>query len=129
MSASSARPRGGLEREVLACLAAVGRPLTVGEVLAELGGRLAYTTVMTTLGRLQTKGVLTREMSGRAYAYAVAGDSTQIEASLSAHRMRRILEHGDDRAAVLARFVADLSPEDERLLTDLLGAGVDQAEG
>ena len=47
-----ARPRGALEREVLACLAAAGGPLSPGDVLAELGGGLAYTTVMTTLSRL-----------------------------------------------------------------------------
>jgi len=49
-----AGPRG-LEREVLACLAAAGRPLTAAEVLAELGGDLAYTTWMTTLARLHAK--------------------------------------------------------------------------
>jgi predicted transcriptional regulator len=127
MSSQSARPRGALEREVLACLAAADRPLTAGEVLADLGGALAYTTVMTTLTRLQAKGVLTRELSGRAYVYAVAGDPTQVEASLTAHRMRRVLDAGSDRAGVLARFVADLSPEDERLLSDLLAADPDDA--
>jgi predicted transcriptional regulator len=122
MSDRTARPRGALEREVLACLAAAGRPLTAGEVLADLGGGLAYTTVMTTLTRLQAKGVLTRAPSGRAYVYAVAGDPAQVEASLAAHRMRRVLDAGSDRAGVLARFVADLSPEDEQLLTELLAA-------
>ena len=110
MASQSARPRGALEREVLACLAAADPPLTAGEVLADLGGGLAYTTVMTTLTRLQAKGVLTRELSGRAYVYAVAGDPAHVEASLAAHRMRRVLDAGSDRAGVLARFVADLSP-------------------
>jgi hypothetical protein len=40
---------------------------------------------------------------------------------MTARRMSRLLESGEDRAGVLARFVADLSPEDERLLTELLG--------
>ena len=125
MPGQTPRPRGALEREVLACLAAAGRPLTAGEVLAELGGGLAYTTVMTTLTRLQAKGVLTRRLSGRAYGYAVAGDPDQVEASLAAHRMRRVLDEGGDRAGVLARFVADLSPEDEQLLAGLLAADPD----
>jgi predicted transcriptional regulator len=125
MPGQTPRPRGALEREVLACLAAAGRPLTAGEVLAELGGALAYTTVMTTLTRLQAKGVLTRRLSGRAYVYAVAGDPGQVEASLAAHRMRRVLDAGGDRAGVLARFVADLSPEDEQLLAGLLAADPD----
>ena len=120
MSETSGRPRGALEREVLACLAAARRPLTAAEVLADLGGGLAYTTVMTTLTRLHGKGALTREPTGRAYAYSLAGSLDAIPASLTAGRMRRLLDAGEDRAGVLARFVADLSPDDERLLTELL---------
>jgi predicted transcriptional regulator len=117
------RPRGALERQVLACLAAAERPLTAGDVLADLDGGLAYTTVMTTLTRLHAKGALTRELTGRAYAYSLPGDQADVGASVTAHRMRRLLEAGDDRAGVLARFVANLSPEDERLLADLLAGG------
>jgi predicted transcriptional regulator len=119
-TSASVRPRGALERQVVACLGAAGRPLTAGEVLADLGGGLAYTTVMTTLSRLHAKGALTREPAGRAYAYALPGDQADVGASVTAHRMRRLLEAGDDRAGVLARFVANLSPEDEQLLADLL---------
>lgn len=110
------RDRGGLEAEVVAVLAAGDRPLTPAEVQAELGGALAYTTVMTTLARLADKGVLERERSGRAYAYRLVGDASV----LTARRMRRLLEAGSDRAGVLARFVAELGPEDGRLLAALL---------
>jgi predicted transcriptional regulator len=120
MSETSGRPRGALEREVLACLAAAGRPVTAGEVLADLGGGLAYTTVMTTLTRLHGKGALTREPTGRAYAYSLAGSLDAIPASLPAGRMRRLLDAGEDRAGVLTRDVAALSPDDERLQTELL---------
>lgn len=120
MTAIAGRPRGALEREVLACLVAASRPLTAAEVLADLGSGLAYTTVMTTLTRLHAKGALTRELSGRAYAYAPAGAPGAVAASVTAHRMRRLLDTEPDRAGVLARFVADLDPEDERLLTNLL---------
>ena len=116
------RRKGALEQEVLAALAAAGRPLTAAEVLAELDDDLAYTTVMTTLSRLYTKGGLTREHSGRAYAYSLRGDAASVGASVTAHRMHRLLEAGDDRAGVLARFVAELPPEDEQLLADLLAA-------
>jgi len=101
-------------------MAAVGQPMSASHVLAELGGELAYTTVMTTLARLQAKGVLTRQMSGRAYVYAVIGDARHVEESMAAHRMRRVLDSRQDRAGVLARFVADLTPEDEQVLADLL---------
>jgi predicted transcriptional regulator len=120
MSTTGARPRGALEREVLACLAVAGRPLTVAEVLVELGGALAYTTVMTTLTRLHDKGALVREQAGRAYTYAVTGDAQAMGSSVTAQRMRRLLEAGEDRAGVLTRFVAGLRPEDEQLLAELL---------
>jgi predicted transcriptional regulator len=117
------RPRGTLEREVLACLAAAGRPLSPAEVRAGLGDRLAYTTVMTTLSRLHAKGAVSRQPAGRGYAYELRGDPAQAQASMTAHRMLRLLETGSDRAGVLSRFVADLSQEDERLLSDLLAEG------
>jgi predicted transcriptional regulator len=120
MATAAGRPRGALERQVLACLAAADRPMTPSEVLADLGGGLAYTTVMTTLTRLHAKGALTREPVGRAYAYSLVADPSAVGSTVTAQRMRRLLEAGQDRAGVLARFVADLRPEDEQLLADLL---------
>lgn len=114
------RPRGGLEREILACLAAADGPLTPAQVLASLDDELAYTTVMTTLSRLHEKGALRREPAGRAYAYSLAADPEGVHIIAVAQRMRRLLETGGDRAGVLAHFVADLRPEDEQLLADLL---------
>jgi predicted transcriptional regulator len=120
---STGRRRGALEQDVLSTLAAADGPLTVAEVLADLGGDLAYTTVLTALSRLHAKGALRREPSGRAFAYSVPADPQAVGASVTARRMSRLLDAGADRAGVLARFVADLSPEDERLLTELLVEG------
>src|SRR4051812_19040922 len=124
---ASGRRRGALEQEVLACLAAAGRPLTVADVQAELRDGLAYTTVLTALSRLHAKGALTRAAAGRGYAYALPSDPATVGASVTARRMSRLLDSREDRAGVLARFVADLSPEDERLLTQLLIDGRGQA--
>src|SRR5256885_1135081 len=52
------RRRGALEQEVLVCLGAAGRPLTVAEVLTELGGGLAYITALATGFVLAVAGVL-----------------------------------------------------------------------
>jgi predicted transcriptional regulator len=114
------RDRGDLENEVLAALAAAGRPLTPGEVLAALDRELAYTTVMTTLTRLHAKDVVTRERTGRAYAYAPADRATA-----AARRMRRLLDGDQDRAVVLARFLDELEPDDVPVLQRLLA----EAEG
>lgn len=120
MASRAPRGRGQLERDVLACVAAADRPVTAAVVQGDLGGGLAYTTVMTTLARLERKGVLARVLEGKAYAYSLAAGVDDVEASLAAHRMRRVLDTGDDRAGVLARFVADLSAEDEQVLRHLL---------
>ena len=119
-SRSRGRPRGALEREVLACLAAAGRPLTPGEVRNHLGDDLAYTTIMTTLSRLYRKGAVDRRPSGRGFAYEMSGGQADVESSMTAHRMLQLLQGGRDRVGVLSRFVADLSPEDEELLANLL---------
>jgi predicted transcriptional regulator len=120
------RPAGGLEAEVLAALWATGRPLTPRDVQQELGGDLAYTTVMTALSRLHEKGAVERRRSGRAFAYTPVLD----QAGIAASRMREVLDDGADRRAVLARFVGALSTQDERLLSELLRhARADDAEG
>ncbi|MCK9894191.1 BlaI/MecI/CopY family transcriptional regulator [Frankia sp. AgB32] len=120
MARKPRREPGTLEREVLAAIAAAGRPLTPAETLAELGEPLAYTTVMTTLARLHDKGALTRAPAGRSYVYAPAAAPDTLDAALTARQMTRLLSAGTHRAETLARFVADLQPEDEQLLADLL---------
>jgi predicted transcriptional regulator len=110
------RPAGALEAEVLAALWAADRPLTPAEVNEQVGGDLAYTTVMTALTRLHEKGTVKRQKTGRAFAYTPLLD----EPGIAAARMRELLESGDDREAVLARFVGSLSEKEEELLAELL---------
>lgn len=118
-SGASSRRRGQLEAEVLACLAASDEPLTPGEIRDALSD-LAYTTVMTTLFRLYEKGALVRELAGRAYAYSLVGNADVAKLNMRAHQMLKVLDAGTDRAGVLARFVAELSPADEQLLAALI---------
>lgn len=114
--ATSRRPAGALENEVLASLWAASEPMTPAQVQESLGSGLAYTTVMTILTRLHEKGAVTRERSGRAYAYAAVLD----QAGIAAAQMRALLDRGSDRAAVLAQFVDGLSSDDERALNALM---------
>jgi predicted transcriptional regulator len=115
-----ARGRGDLEREILACLGARGEPMTPAEVLESLGTGLAYTTVMTTLSRMHDKRALVREPRGRAYAYAMPSDVGTAHASMTAFHMQKLLDAEDDRAGVLAQFVANLDDADGKLLQQLL---------
>ncbi|WP_406438791.1 BlaI/MecI/CopY family transcriptional regulator [Streptomyces sp. NBC_00631] len=114
--ASGRRARGELESDVLAALWAADGPLTARDVRERLPGDLAYTTVLTILSRLHDKGMLVRHREGRGYAYEPARD----EASHTAQRMHSLLQGGSDREAVLARFVSELSAQDEHLLHQLL---------
>jgi predicted transcriptional regulator len=110
------RAPGELENEVLSALWAAGAPATAGTVRDALTGDPAYTTVLTILSRLHDKGLVGRERAGRGYLYSPVRD----EAGHVAAGMRALLEKGGDRAAVLARFVAELPAEDEQLLEQLL---------
>jgi predicted transcriptional regulator len=110
------REAGELESEILAALWASSQPMAPGDVLKELGGSLAYTTVMTTLARLFEKGLVARRRSGRSYAYS----PSVREADLAARRFRTMLDRGHDRDAVLQGFVGELSPDEERALRALL---------
>ncbi|GLW69431.1 hypothetical protein Kpho02_17300 [Kitasatospora phosalacinea] len=112
------RPAGELEAQVLAVLWAADRPLTPQQVQQALAADLARTTVATILARLHEKGTLARTRAGRGFAYT---PTVQDADGLAARRMRTELDRGRDRSTVLARFVSDLSDEDERLLRDLLG--------
>ncbi|WP_078862128.1 BlaI/MecI/CopY family transcriptional regulator [Streptomyces sp. NRRL F-5123] len=113
------RPSGELEASVLAALwAAGGRALTPADVQRDLGADLARTTVTTILARLHDKGAVSRTRAGRGYAYLPAQDSP----GLAARRMRSELDKSAEgqRGTVLARFVSELGPADERLLRELL---------
>ncbi len=116
------RPAGALEAEVMGVLRAAARPLTPSEVRERLparpGGDLSYSTVVTIMSRLYTKGLLGRERAGRGFRYRPVD-----EASLAAGRMARALDAGADRDAVLSRFVSGLSGRDASLLRELLAAG------
>ncbi|MGW0879293.1 BlaI/MecI/CopY family transcriptional regulator [Streptomyces sp. NPDC002671] len=113
----SKRPNGARETEILGLLQEAEGALTPGEVAERLGGELTYSSVVTILTRMHTKGLLTRAPRGRAYAYAPVTD----DAGFAARRMRTVLDERPDREAVLARFADTLSDADADLLRQLLG--------
>ncbi|WP_016909187.1 BlaI/MecI/CopY family transcriptional regulator [Streptomyces xiaopingdaonensis] len=121
------RRQGELEAQVLSALRSSPEPATAAWVQRWLGGDLAHTTVVTILTRLHAKQTVTRHRSGRSYVWSPAAD----DAGLAALRMRRVLDSESDRSAVLTSFVSSLSPEDERLMRELLheaSAGPEEVE-
>ncbi|MFI9494466.1 MULTISPECIES: BlaI/MecI/CopY family transcriptional regulator [Streptomyces] len=117
------RAQGELEAQVLSTLCGAGGPATAAWVQERLAG-VAYTTVMTILTRLQTKGAVERRRQGRSFLWTPRSDG----AGLAALRMRRVLDGESDREAVLASFLTALPPGDERLLRDLLSQAADEPE-
>ncbi|MFD8568820.1 BlaI/MecI/CopY family transcriptional regulator [Streptomyces sp. NPDC057694] len=115
-STDERRPAGELEAAVMATLWAAQGPLTPGQVQADLARDLARTTVTTILTRLFDKGVVGRDRQGRGFAYHPVQDAP----GLTARRMHTELDRDADRESVLARFVAQLKPDDEQLLRQLL---------
>lgn len=113
---SDRRRFGELESAVLTALWASPAPLVPAEVQAAVSGDLAYTTVMTILVRLYNKGVIKRAKVGRAFAYR----PVVAEADVVADQVRRLLDQGQDRAAVLQGMLDGLDPQDEQVLRSML---------
>ena len=112
---------GDLERAAMEVLWETG-PATAREVAERLAARdLAYTTWLTVLTRLERKGLLRKEKSGRAHVYtAVASREDHI-----AVLMQQALGQAGDREAALQHFARSVSPAEadalRRALEDLDG--------
>lgn len=109
---------GELEAEIMDRVWARGSPTTVREVYEDLRGQRdsAYTTVMTVMGILCTKGYLTRQRHGRAWRYEATATREQYAAQL----MREVLNQGQDTEAVLTHFLTGASPEQSQALRSIL---------
>jgi predicted transcriptional regulator len=91
---------------------------TVREIFDELTAEreIAYTTVMSTMDNLHTKGWLARERDGKAYRYWPALTREQHSAQL----MREALDGGGRSELVLSHFLEQISPEESARLRQAL---------
>jgi predicted transcriptional regulator len=91
---------------------------TVREIFNELAAEreIAYTTVMSTMDNLHTKGWLARERDGKAYRYWPALTREQHSAQL----MREALDGGGRSDLVLSHFLEQISPEESARLRQAL---------
>jgi predicted transcriptional regulator len=87
---------------------------TVREVFDELTAErdIAYTTVMSTMDNLHSKGWLERERDGKAYRYWATLSREQHSARL----MREALDGGGRSDLVLTHFVEQIGPEESARL-------------
>ena len=116
------------ELEVLSALWDLG-PTTVRQVMEHLHGRgrkVAYTTVLTFLSRLEQKGVVASDRSGQAYVYRPVLSKKKVTRS----RLRSMLDLFYDGAAgqLVLQLVKEesLAPEEVAELQKLIDR-LDQA--
>ena len=81
-------------------------------LLRENGRSLAYTTVLTVMGRLARKRLLSRELAGKTHVYRAAQTEEQFLRAAAANRVQALVdEFGDLAIAQFLTTVSDLSPE------------------
>ncbi len=104
-----------------------GESTSVREVFDELAAErdIAYTTVMSTMDNLHTKGWLTRERAGKAYRYWPALSREEHSARL----MRDALDGGGASDLVLSHFVEQISPDESERLRAALRKLAERVDG
>ena len=82
---------------------------------------LAYTTVLTVLDNLHSKGLVQREKVGKAYAYAPVSSREEHTAAM----LQEVLAESDDRTAALMHLVGRMESEEA---AELLAALTERAD-
>jgi predicted transcriptional regulator len=113
---ASISPLGKLEERVMELMWAAGAR-SVRDVVRALGGKLAYTTVMTTLDRLYKKGLLARVKEGNAFVYHAATSRDEYHRRVVEETVTALLAKSGD--PVLAGFVDAAAARDTRNLARL----------
>ncbi len=116
------RQLGDLEAAIMDRLWSWQHPATVREVLEDLrkSRSIAYTTVMTVMDTLHRKGILRRELDGRAYRYQAVRSREEHTAQL----MQSVLANSIDRTGTLVRFFEQMSPAEATTLRKALDAAL-----
>jgi predicted transcriptional regulator len=92
--------------------------VTVRDIYEELSSerQIAYTTVMSTMDNLHTKGWLARDRDGRAYRYRAVMNREEH----TAHLMREALDGGGRSDLVLTYFIEQISSDESERLREAL---------
>ena len=110
---------GPLELRVLDELWARGGACTIRDLIEAFAG-IAYTTLMTTADRLFRKGLLVRELDGRAFRYRPRWTREELDLHLASSAMSTWL--ADDPRALkplISLFVDEVSRRDASMLDEL----------
>jgi predicted transcriptional regulator len=94
--------------------------VSVRDVHLAFEGRLAYTTLMTTLDRLHKKGLLERRKEGRAFFYSPRFSPDEFERSVAREVINKLLGRGPDGVEPILACIVDAVSEHDRALLDEL---------
>jgi predicted transcriptional regulator len=111
-------PLGPFERQLLRQVWSRGTA-TVRELIEPGNIHQAYTTVMTTMDRLYKKGLLDREIEGRAFRYSPRLTQEELQRGAALDGIRQLLGSGDASSLPLSYLVEALSEHDAQLLDEL----------
>jgi predicted transcriptional regulator len=114
---------GPLEREVMELIwrrpeRAAG--VSVRDIHLAIDGRLAYTTLMTTLDRLHKKGLLDRRKEGRAFLYSPRFSPDEFERGVARGVINMLLGRGADGVEPILACIIDAVSEHDRAMLDEL---------
>lgn len=117
------RALGKLENEVMKIIWQSELPLSVRDVMTFLQKKrtIAYTTVMTVMGRLTEKGVLSRKLYGSSYLYEPKVNREKFVSSY-VHNMFKtaVSTLGQEAVTHFIKEIQKLSPERRNKLIKML---------
>jgi len=114
---------GELESEVMEIIWQAGEPVSVREITSILQKKrqIAYTTVMTVMGRLVEKGLLKCQRIGKAYTYTSSYTKDKFLTKITRQIMKNLsLSFGEIAVAHFAQEIEKLSPKKRRQLLKIL---------
>lgn len=111
--------QGELETAVLNVLWAAEQPMTSSQVLEAINrdDDLALTTILTVLGRLQEKGLVVRESSGRSGLFKAAQSKDEHVIGM----LLEVLENADNPTLAIAALAKGLDKKALEALKKTLG--------
>jgi predicted transcriptional regulator len=102
---------------------------TVADMVAATApeAALAYTSILTTIRILETKGYVSHRQDGRAFLYSASTGESEARQSEVRHLMRRFF--GNSRERLLLSLLGDgeITPEELSHLKELIASTPDQA--
>lgn len=114
---------GELETEIMEIVWKEQRPISVSEVVRVLSRKrkIAYTTVMTVMGRLTKKGLLKRTSVGKAYLYKPTYSKETFLIRTSRQIIRNLASSfGETAIAHFAEELRNIPSDKKRKLLEIL---------